>query len=1132
MAVLKDLIVHGASRFLSKSYFDSLEADSGAFKKIIAKDATVTNATVMGLLDVTGELHTKSWSNSNIATIDGSFYITPTFGLQGGDTSTNTVTVAANSLSFTNSSGTNFNFDSLYLDGSDSAIAWTTSSKVIVTGEILKDGEWIPLGTLKGTLGTYSTTSVVINNITDAKGAAPATLAALVGSGLRYRNVKVSLISINRSGLKPLGIFMTATGANGRTFLDIYGGNNAESSTYAGLSTPVLRIGNLKGLPSITLPDNSTVTPNGWGIYTTNGFFTGTIVSTKGKIGNFTLDTALHAGTNGGPTSVSGTTAGTYVGTDGFLNYASNTAYVKMTGGVITAVGAVIKGTITADSGTIGGITANSSYGLYTNSKTSTTSSNTGFLIHKDGAIYLGAYDSTSGVTSCPFQVTAAGSLTARSGRIGKFNLTNTYLYTGSGSTMAGMGGDQAFWAGNSNSSSAPFHVSYAGVLSATGATISGTLTAGADSSIGPWTVTATSIYKGNATHGTSGSGNMYFGNSGLSISDTFLVDNAGNLSATGAVFKNVTLKDGSNNTRASIDGNGLIVYDGVGADTSNIVSQFTSTGVTIGKTGATHVDIKSNSLEITDMIGGITFFKVRDAVNESGQVVDTFSGDGEKTEFTLNYTAANTSYTVTQNGTTVSPNKTTTKITFSTAPAVGDQIVITYNVTGNSAKGYDFGIRKSNTITGIYSVIEGYNTTASGKYSHADGYNTTASGKYSHAEGSETEASGSASHAEGSQTVASGSSSHAEGSQTVASGSSSHADGYNTTASGKYSHAEGIRTEASGYYSHAEGSETEASGSTSHAEGSDTTASGLMSHAEGGLTVASGTASHAGGWETEANGKQSFAHGYQVQADFNQEFVIGRFNNTSLTPYINTIYMCDENDYNKATLTFPNSYGNYQSDFYITYNGSFPPSSQCVNVTSSTITIVAASFSSDGNGHFEDGDEVGVILDSDLPQFMLGNGDTTHESNALTIRRNGDVYANGNVYVNCSADSSGTAHIGQIFNWQGNLKSNLTANAGAYVEGNGSITLKGGHTYLVLAYVAMTNSTNGTVDRRAQIFNKTTDTAVLTGDKFVASQAWGTVETQTIYEAGADVTLTVRGSASRPTTTIPTAWIRAVCIA
>jgi hypothetical protein len=163
---------------------------------------------------------------------------------------------------------------------------------------------------------------------------------------------------------------------------------------------------------------------------------------------------------------------------------------------------------------------------------------------------------------------------------------------------------------------------------------------------------------------------------------------------------------------------------------------------------------------------------------------------------------------------------------------------------------------------------------------------------------------------------------------------------------------------------------------------------------------------------------------------------------------------------------------------------------------------------------------------------FIVGVGSPEENKNGVTIDWDGNVKTEGDIYVNCNADSSGTAHIGQVFNWQGSLKSNLTANAGSYVEGDGSIALKGGHVYLVLAYVAMTNSTNGTVDRRAQIFNKTANAAVLTGDKFVASQSWGTVETQTIYEANEDVTLTVRGSASRPTTTIPTAWIRAVCIA
>lgn len=426
MAVLKDLIVHGASRFLSKSYFDSLEADSGAFKKIIAKDATVTNATVMGLLDVTGELHTKSWSNSNIATIDGSFYITPTFGLQGGDTSTNTVTVAANSLSFTNSSGTNFNFDSLYLDGSDSAIAWTTSSKVIVTGEILKNGEWIPLGTLKGTLGTYSTTSVVINNITDAKGAAPATLAALVGSGLRYRNVKVSLISIYReSKLRPLGIFMTATGANGRTFLDIYGGNNAESSTYAGLSTPVLRIGNLKGLPAI-----QGVTPTGWGIYTTNGFFSGTVAADRGKIGGWNIGTdtnkSLYTGTfnSSGGVYISPSYSGTLSVASGEKNWAftAGNAFGVTTAGVLYASGAQIQGDLKANT-------------LATGTKTSSTSGN-GFYVDGSGNIYVG-----NGSTN-NFTVTAAGTLNATGATISGA-ITASSLTISSGATVSGDGASQ-----------------------------------------------------------------------------------------------------------------------------------------------------------------------------------------------------------------------------------------------------------------------------------------------------------------------------------------------------------------------------------------------------------------------------------------------------------------------------------------------------------------------------------------------------------------------------------------------------------------------------------------------------------------------------------------------------------------
>lgn len=235
-------------------------------------------------------------------------------------------------------------------------------------------------------------------------------------------------------------------------------------------------------------------------------------------------------------------------------------------------------------------------------------------------------------------------------------------------------------------------------------------------------------------------------------------------------------------------------------AGTYVATATFTATGAQIGQSNKTHVNVYSNSLELTDSTG-TTFFKVRDAVNESGEVTDTFVGNGDTTQFTLSYTASNTTYTVTQNGTTVSPTKTETQITFSTAPATGDIIVVVYHVMDNSAKAYDLGIRKSNTISGNYSVAEGGYTTASGLYAHAEGGSTIASGSRSHAEGGLTTASGAFSHAEGRNTTASGSRSHAEGDITTASGFGSHAEGEQTIASGQDSHAEGYRTEASGLY-------------------------------------------------------------------------------------------------------------------------------------------------------------------------------------------------------------------------------------------------------------------------------------------------------------------------------------------
>lgn len=128
---------------------------------------------------------------------------------------------------------------------------------------------------------------------------------------------------------------------------------------------------------------------------------------------------------------------------------------------------------------------------LSTGTKTASTTGK-GTYIDSNGNIYVGDGNSNN------FTVTSEGAMTAKSGTIGKYTITSTYLYTGTGSSQAGIGGNQAFWAGSTNSDSAPFHVSYTGVLNATGATISGNITA-TSGTIGGASITDGTLIIGNA---------------------------------------------------------------------------------------------------------------------------------------------------------------------------------------------------------------------------------------------------------------------------------------------------------------------------------------------------------------------------------------------------------------------------------------------------------------------------------------------------------------------------------------------------------------------------------------------------------------------------------------------------------
>ena len=330
MAVLKDLIVHGASRFVNVAQFNSLGADKisaeeGIFNKLIATNLsateasitnlTATNAKVMGLLDVKGELHTNKWTNSNISNIGGSFYISPTVNttiVSGNTPMSVTITGTANNRSFQVSGG-NFTTDAvkIYENGSTHSVyatgttaGWPVGSHVMVTGNIrlTSTGVDYPLGTLTGYLTAYlSQGGFTVGGINSP--ALETIITELGTSNLKSYDISISMFEIGPRGsntLKPVGIMMTSYGVDKSTYIDIYGGVNTKTTDSAtGFTIPNVRIGYLGGLPVYTDSNNNSHQPVGWGIYTDNGYFKGVVVADSGLVGNFTIAEDLHSGTTG-----------------------------------------------------------------------------------------------------------------------------------------------------------------------------------------------------------------------------------------------------------------------------------------------------------------------------------------------------------------------------------------------------------------------------------------------------------------------------------------------------------------------------------------------------------------------------------------------------------------------------------------------------------------------------------------------------------------------------------------------------------------------------------------------------------------------------------------------------------------
>ena len=191
--------------------------------------------------------------------------------------------------------------------------------------------------------------------------------------------------------------------------------------------------------------------------------------------------------------------------------------------GYLYANSAVISGTITAGANSkIGPWTVTTS-SIYNNKSSYSTA---GTYSASSTGVYIG----TNGIAlGNGFSVSSAGYLTCS-----YINLTGGSLGWDSGSYS---------WGVNSS-----------GKLTATSAEISGTLTAGTGSKIGPWLITDKAIYKTSSTWGSSSSGAAYFGDDGISITNKFKVDSSGVLTCTGASFTG-SINSGSTITGATISG-------------------------------------------------------------------------------------------------------------------------------------------------------------------------------------------------------------------------------------------------------------------------------------------------------------------------------------------------------------------------------------------------------------------------------------------------------------------------------------------------------------------------------------------------------------------------------------------------
>lgn len=343
--------------------------------------------------------------------------------------------------------------------------------------------------------------------------------------------------------------------------------------------------------------------------------------SVQTKTGSLTVDGNLTIGTGGslrsGKTSYADTSnAGFWMGIDSAVAVIRIGNIGHTSGMVWDGTTLAITGTVTATSGTIGG---------WTISSTDLSADSGAIGMASSGSVRFWSGHTTP--SSAPFQVSSAGALTATSGSVGGWTIDSSGIRLGSGATARGIDtGSTAFYAGSATPSSAPFKVTTAGVLTATGATIGGTITSSAITA-SSLSITGTASFSG---------GSMTLPNGGSITSST--VDlNQGTLDG-------MTI-DGT----LSISGSGKIQFNGTGSfiDANQLV--LTSA------TGSTEMEFRISGTQKAGIYASTTDFTLTTADTTNLNLVSDQNGLFQTTSGTLSFASSN--FQLTNNDSAISSN-------------------------------------------------------------------------------------------------------------------------------------------------------------------------------------------------------------------------------------------------------------------------------------------------------------------------------------------------------------------------------------------------------------------------------------------------------------------------------------------